>query len=115
LKYVFYLALTLYAAYNVLWFIGMTFSWGPNDPRWEAIYFSLTFIADVPVVWWIKRSPRNGCIALFILLIAGIRLAVVEGIFNSFSIRYWYAPKLIIAALGVWTSRLEMKSKSLRS
>ena len=39
----------LYIAYNLLWLIGLSFSFGKNDAWTEVLYFVLTFFADIPI------------------------------------------------------------------
>jgi hypothetical protein len=94
-KFAFYGALALYAVYNVMWLISTSFSFGSNDSRYELMFFLLTFAADVPVMWLIRKRPVSGGASLLVLLGADIVLASHYRVLSPFSIMWWYSPKLI--------------------
>jgi hypothetical protein len=112
LRFAFYGALVLYAAYNVMWLIGTTFSFGRNDSRTELVFFLVTFPADIPVMWLIRKKPLIGAAALLILLGTGMALAksLEFQAMNSFTTLWWYAPKLIMAAIAFGAHKLAQQS-----
>ena len=110
LRLAFYSALVLYAAYNLMWLIGTIFSFGRNDSLSELAFFLVTFPADVPVMWLIRKRPMIGGAVLLILLGAGMALATGWGELNSSSILWWYGPKLIMAAIAYGTYKLSQQS-----
>ena len=99
-----------YTAYNILWLIGTTFSFGKNDTSQKLIYLLLTFVADLPVMWWIRKAPVIGCGAFSILSIAGFWLAISSFVFNVFTLVAWYIPKFAMVSTSVWMSRSEREA-----
>jgi hypothetical protein len=112
LRLAFYGALVLYGVYNVMWLIGTTFSFGRNDSRSELVFFLITFPADVPLMWLIWKRPMIGGAALLILLGTGMALGRAIGFdaLNSFTVLWWYSPKLIMAAIAYGARKLSQQS-----
>jgi hypothetical protein len=101
----FYLVMALYAAYNTLWLTGTMFSYGKSDTPREALYFTLTFLADIPAFFVISRKLNLGLALFCLLLVTSLALAASEHILNGFSLLYWYAPKLLPLAIAGWVSK----------
>jgi hypothetical protein len=104
-KFVFIVVFILYAAYNVFWLIGTTFSFGKNDTMQELIYLLLTFVADLPVMWWVRKDLMTGGIGFLILLIAGVWSAASLSMVSGFSILLWYVPKVAMLMTAISTGR----------
>lgn len=106
----FYGVLVLYAAYNLAWLIGTSFSFGRNDSRSELVFLLITFAADVPAMWLIRKRPRIGGFALLILVAMGMALAIRFQVLSSFSILWWYSPKPIMAAIAFAAHKLAQQN-----
>ncbi|MGA2896813.1 MAG: hypothetical protein ABSE27_04370 [Acidobacteriaceae bacterium] len=96
--------MAIYSAYNLLWLAGTMFSYGKNDTPSEALFFCLTFLADIPAFFVITRKLRPGLILFCLLLAFSFALAASQHILNSFSLLYWYAPKLVPLSIAVWAA-----------
>lgn len=101
-RYVFYSAIFLYAVYNCFWLVGTMFSYGKNDTKGELLFVVLTFLADIPVLWWIKTNVKLGSLCLLIILIASLWLGESHRVLNWFTLLYWYSPKLVPWLAAVW-------------
>ena len=97
--------MVLYAACNTLWLAGTMFSYGKNDTPREAVFITLTFLADIPVFFVIARKPRFGLSMFSLLLAASLTLAASQHVLNSFGLLYWYAPKLVPLVIAAWVSK----------
>ena len=106
----FYAVMAIYAAYNLLWLAGTMFSYGKNDTPDEAIFFCVTFLADIPAFFVLARKPNVGILLLLLLLVCGLAFAAYEKVLSGFSLLYWYAPKLVPLAMSVWASRSAMNA-----
>jgi hypothetical protein len=102
----FYVTVAIYTAYNLLWLAGTMFSYGKNDTPSEALFICLTFLADIPAFFVITRKLRPGLILFFLLLASSFALAASQHILTSFSLLYWYAPKLVPLSVAVWAASL---------
>ena len=100
-RYVFYGVMAIYAIYNMCWLIGTSFSWGRNDTWKEAAYLLLTFTADIPTLFLAERRPGVGLFLFLSVLIGSLTLGALSQVINGFSLLYWYAPKLIPAAVSI--------------
>ena len=100
--YIFYSLWVLYAIYNVLWLIGITFSYGPNDTPSELIFVALTFIMDIPILWFSSKNLKIGLSLLAIVVACSLAAALSQHILSSFAFSFWYAPKIFIAVAAVW-------------
>jgi hypothetical protein len=81
-RYVFYSAIFLYAVYNCFWLVGTMFSYGKNDTKGELLFVVLTFLADIPVLWWIKTNVKLGSLCLLVILIASLWLGESHQVLN---------------------------------
>jgi hypothetical protein len=106
-RYVFYCVIFLYAVYNCCWLAGTMFSFGRNDTKGELVYVVLTFLVDIPVLWWTKANARLGSLCLLAILIASMSLAESHRVLNGFTLLYWYGPKLVPWLTAVWAGRPE--------
>ncbi|HEY7210208.1 MAG TPA: hypothetical protein VH477_08040, partial [Bryobacteraceae bacterium] len=78
---------------------------GKNDTKGELIFVILTFLADIPGLWWTKSNIKLGSIWLLVVLIASMWLAESHGVLNGFTLRFWYGPKFVAWLAAVWTGR----------
>jgi hypothetical protein len=106
-RYVFYCVIPLYAAYNCFWVTGTMFSFGKSDTKGELIFVVLTFLADIPVLWWTRTNVKLGSIFTLVILIASVWLAESHGVLNGITLLYWYGPKLVPWLVAVWAGRPE--------
>jgi hypothetical protein len=104
-KRLFHFMMFLYAGYNCFWIVGTMFSFGKNDTRRELIYFVLTFVLDIPVLWWTKKRLRLGSFCLLLILVSSLWLAESLRILNLFTVLFWYSPKLVPWLTAVWPRR----------
>lgn len=111
-KLAFYGTVALYAAYNVVWLIGTSFSFGPNDTRSEAEFLLLTFVGDLPLMWVIRRWPAVGGIVFLGVLVTDLVLAGHYHVLSPFSIGFWYSPKLIMAVIAYKLSKSRWTGKT---
>jgi hypothetical protein len=111
--YFFYGAIFLYAAYNFCWLVGTMFSFGKNDTQKELVYFVLTFVADIPVLWWLKRNVKLGGALFAVLLLTSMWLAKSEHVLNGVTFLYWYSPKVVPLLAAVWANRAERCDSSV--
>jgi|SRR6185437_1425139 len=110
-SYIFYPIWTLYAIYNVLWFIGFTFSYGAHDKPSELIFPAVTFIADIPIFWLADKKLRLGVSLLAITVICSLVLAFSYHIWSSFAFGYWYVPKLFLLAALAGSNLTRLKTE----
>src|ERR1035437_4571320 len=102
LRWLFYLVMLAYIAYNVMWVIGITFSYSKNDSPKELLYILLTFVIDIPIIWYLSKNLKLGLlfIALALLLSVGDGIAQqwLEGVIVPVM---WYAPKLVPITVAI--------------
>lgn len=100
--------MTLYAAYDLFWLTGATFSYGKNDTLREPSFFLLTFPADVPAFVISARRLRLGLPLFCKVLAASLMLAISQNVLNNFTFLYWYAPKLLPLSAAL-TAKLNLR------
>jgi hypothetical protein len=84
--------------------IGITFSFGRNDTFQELLFILLTFIADIPILWFITRRLKAGLILLVVVLTGSIALGTPFHILRSLEVpAMWYGPKVILVMVAIWT------------
>ncbi len=98
--------LGVYTLYNLLWAIGITFSFGRNDTYQELLFVLLTFIVDIPILWFVTRRPKVGLTLFAVVLAGSIALGTPFHILKSLEVpAMWYGPKVILVAAAIWTYR----------
>jgi hypothetical protein len=102
----FYVVIAGYAAYNIGWLTGAMLADGRTDTPREALFFCVTFLADIPTFFVLVRKPALGLSLFSILLVTSMALAASQHMLNGLSLLCWYAPKLFPLA----TSGLVSKS-----
>jgi len=112
LRWLFYFVLLAYAAYNLMWLVGIAFSYSKNDSQKELIYLVLTFVVDVPIIWYISKNLKIGAP----LFVAALVLSVIDGIVRGWLeativAAMWYGPKIIPFTLAIILSRSSPKDK----
>jgi hypothetical protein len=101
-SYIFYFLWIVYGIYCLLWLVGFTFSYGKNDKPSELVFAALTFLIDIPILWFISENLKIGLSLLAITLVSSLALANSFGILSWFSYSFWYAPKILVAAAAIW-------------
>jgi hypothetical protein len=108
MSWLFYSVMCVYIVYNLMWVVGITFSYSKNDSPKELFYILFTFIVDVPIIWYLSKNLRIGVA----LLVAAILLSVVDGIVQQWleginvAVLWWYAPKIIPITAAILLNRL---------
>lgn len=98
--------LTLYASYNLLWVIGIMSSFGKNDTHRELFYLVLTFIIDIPIVWFMTRQLKLGLMLFIVSLTTSVALGISLHVLNSTEVpALWYGPKILVVIAAIWAYR----------
>ena len=88
--------MSIYALYNFMWIVGITFSYSKNDSPKELIYIFLTFLLDIPIIWYLSKNLKIGLFLLVIALVIGVIDGLIQWGIGGFEVlTLWYGPKLI--------------------
>lgn len=108
--------LAVYALYNLLWLIGYTFSFGKNDTYWELLFPAVTFIVDIPILWYTAKELKRGLILFGLAVASSIALGLPFHVLSSVVVpAMWYGPKVVMLSIAIWTYRSNLQSGSALS
>jgi hypothetical protein len=113
-SWTFYSVLIAYALYNALWMIGITFSWGRNDTNDELIYLFLTFIVDIPIMWYSAKHLKIGLCLFTCVLICSFLFVKSWGGLSITTLSMWYAPKVFVVASALWYNISSHRHRDIR-
>jgi len=98
--------MSIYALYNFMWIVGITFSYSKNDSPKELIYIFLTFLLDIPIIWYLSKYLKIGLFLLVIALVIGVIDGLIQWGIGGFEVlTLWYGPKLIPIVIAILLNR----------
>ncbi len=116
LRYLFYGVMGIYTLYNFMWIVGITFSYSKNDSPKELIYIFLTFLLDIPIIWYLSKNLKIGLFLLASAIVIGVIDGLIQWELGGVGIEIltlWYGPKLIPIVIAILVNRSdETKNKN---
>jgi hypothetical protein len=98
--------LAVYAIYNLLWVVGTMFSFGRNDTYGEIFFTMVTFVVDIPIMWYMTRRLKRGLLLLAVAMSISIALGSPFHVLYSLVVpAMWYGPKIIMVLMAIWAYR----------
>jgi len=98
--------MSIYALYNFMWIVGITFSYSKNDSPKELIYIFLTFLLDIPIIWYLSKNLKIGSFLLVIALVIGVIDGLIQWGIGGFEVlTLWYGPELIPIVIAILLNR----------